>query len=347
MKFGKADLSLMERVVYQNLGKRSAEVVAGPGAGLDNAVIRAGEGKVLVITTDPVSLVPQVGVSKSAWLSVHLIASDFTTSGLSPQFATFAYNFPPETEGAVEEEYLKAVGRVCKSLGCAIVAGHTGRYPGAGLTVVGAGTMFGFGADDEYVTSSMAKPGDSILMTKTAGIEASAYLAASFPGRLAAMVGSAAAKRAMKMIDQCSTVEDAIAASRLGLGRGGVTAMHDATEGGVLGGLAEMASASRCAFSVDPALIPVSDDAREVCRAFGIDPLTTLSEGALLLTCSEKHTRRVVEGMKRSGREARRIGEVKKGEGLVMAKTGRKLGTLPRDDPYWGAYVEGVREGFR
>ena len=61
--------------------------------------------------------------------------------------------------------------------------------------------------------------------------------------------------------------------------------MHDATEGGVLGGLYELARVERADLWVDKELIHVSEESSAVCAAFGLDPLATLSEGTLLITC--------------------------------------------------------------
>jgi hydrogenase expression/formation protein HypE len=179
LRQGKLDSRTMKRVVYRSLGSTSSKVVSGPGIGLDNAVLSIGESRRMLVTTDPVSIIPGVGMRASAWLSVHLIASDYTTSGLRPEFATFTYNMPKEMRVSEVEEYLRAVGRECRQIGVAVVAGHTGSYPGGGFTVVGGGTMFGFCRKGDYVDPTMAQPGDVILMTKGAAIEAAAMLALS------------------------------------------------------------------------------------------------------------------------------------------------------------------------
>jgi hydrogenase expression/formation protein HypE len=232
---GKMGPGFMERVVYDSLGRSSRRVIVGPGRGLDNAVVSLGHGKVMILTVDPISAVPRFGMKLSAWLSVHLIASDYTTSGFDPEFAIFSYNLPPTMSQSDREEYVRSVGDECKRLGVAIAAGHTGSYPGGGYTVVGAGTMLGLAPDGSYITPSMARAGDLILMTKHAAIEAAGSLALSFPKFAEQKVGSAVARRARDMIRLCTTVKDARAARKIGTGDDGISSMHDATEGGVLG----------------------------------------------------------------------------------------------------------------
>ena len=347
LRRGKLDGRTMERVVYRSLGSASSKVASGPGRGLDNAVLSTGGSGRMLVTTDPVSIIPRIGMRKSAWLSVHLIASDYTTSGRRPEFATFTYNMPKELTRSEVEEYIRAVGRECKSLRVAIVAGHTGSYPGGGFTVVGGGTMFGFCRKGDYIEPTMARPGDAIVMTKSAAIEAAAMLAMSFPRQVERMVGRRIRSRAELLLDECSTVRDALAASTVGLGREGVTSMHDATEGGILGGLGEMSWASGTAFVVEKDRVHTTDECLAICNAFDIDPLSTVSEGSLLLTCNPERVEELKRRLRRRGIGAFEFGRVKRGTGLwVSSAGGRARRARPSQDRYWSVYERSVRSGL-
>ena len=346
--YGKAGRELLEGVVYRNLGAKRSDVIKGPGRGLDNAVIGLGGKGVMILTVDPVSVIPSLGMELSGWMSVHLIASDYATSGLRPEYATFSFNFPPELSDADRKEYVRSVGEECRRLGITIAAGHTGSYPGAGFTVIGAGSMFGFGRRGGFVDPSMARPGDAILMTKQAGIEATASLALSFPRYVEGKVGRLRASRAKKLVRSCSTVTDALTAARIGLGRGGITSMHDATEGGVLGGLEEMAYASGTAFHVNEGRINVSEEVGAVCGAFGLDPLDSLSEGTLLVTCNPGRINDLKDEFAGSGIPIREIGSVRDGAGLWAVKGGgRPKRIKPGADRYWAAYRDAIDAGLR
>jgi len=338
----------MEQVVYSNLGWASKRVRFGPGIGLDNGVLSLGNGQVMIVTVDPVSAIPAFGMKLSAWLSVHLIASDLTASGVDPEFAIFSYNFPPMMTHNERKEYLTSVGDECSRLGISIVSGHTGTYPGAGFTVIGSGTMLAIAAEGGYLTPSMARVGDAILMTKHAGIEATGSLALSFPKFVEAKVGKRLAGRAKSMIRLCTTVGDARAARRAGIGRGSVTSMHDATEGGVLGALAEMATASKKGFEVEVKNIPVSPEGAGVCSAFGLDPLSTMGEGALLITCRPGKVNEVGRALSEVGIDLHQIGVVRKGSGLTLLDGhGRSRIYRAMKDRYWSAYESAVRRGLR
>ncbi|MDV3277355.1 MAG: AIR synthase related protein [Nitrososphaerales archaeon] len=335
--------SFLEKVILRNLGAVSARVLLGPGRGLDNAVISIGKTRRMILTSDPVSIIPSLGMETSAWLSVHLVASDYATSGLRPQFATFTFNLPGELKNEDAAVYLRAIGKECRKLRMSIVAGHTGTYPGGAFTVVGGGTMFGFCREGDYVDPSMARTGDAILMTKGAAIEATAYLALSFPKYIERKVGSAIAGRAKALVRRCSTVADALTASSIGLGRDGVTSMHDATEGGVLGGLDEMMSACGKAAVIEREMIHVPEECEAVCGAFGIDPLNALSEGTLLITCNPSRADDLLKAMRREGIATYGIGHVTDGNGLWVSEHGGSARrTKPRGDGYWKAYRKSV-----
>jgi len=337
----------MEKAVYANLGRPSRRVKVGPGWGLDNGILSVTPNQVMIITVDPVSVIPEFGIQLSAWTSVHLIASDYCTSGARPQYATFSYNFPPSMPRTDKEAYVGAVGDECSKLGVSIVGGHTGSYPGGGYTVIGTGSMFGFCREGAYVSPKMARVGDTILLTKHPAIEATASLALCFPSFTEHRVGRSAALKAQKMIRMCSTVRDATAASRAGLGPGGVTSMHDATEGGVLGALDEMALASGRRFEVELNAIEVPPEVSAVCAAFAIDPLTSLGEGALLITCNPEVTEKVVGLLSRERIESRVIGIVRSGSGLWLRR-GKNVPKRykPAKDGYWRAYERSVARRY-
>jgi hydrogenase expression/formation protein HypE len=346
---GKVPRDFLERFVFPNLGARRRTLLVRPGHGLDNAVVSLGRKKVLLVTCDPLSVIPSVGLEDSAWLSVHLIASDMTTSGVRPQYATFDLNLPPEMGLDDVGEYMGAIGNECKRLGIAIAGGHTGRYPGSGYTVVGAGTMFGVADRDSYVTPAMARPGDLVVITKGAAIGATAVLAHSFPQTILGGAGAAVLKKARSRLRDCSTVKEAEVAASLGL-RHSVTSMHDATEGGVLGGLLELSLACGLPVLARRRSVHVPKEAAAVCGMFGLDPLTSTSEGTLIITCRP----RAAPGLKAAlwrkkidSYEVGTLGERGSGEGLWLSEDGSKPRPhSPGEDGYWRAYFEAVAKGL-
>src|SRR5712691_310173 len=92
---GKLTPRSFEKLIAPHLGVARAEVLVGPRAGCDAGVIRLGAGRVMTITTDPLSIVPAFGPARSARLAAHLVASDLWTSGIPPAYASVSLHLPP------------------------------------------------------------------------------------------------------------------------------------------------------------------------------------------------------------------------------------------------------------
>jgi hydrogenase expression/formation protein HypE len=347
-RLGKVSRDFLEDVVFKNLGAQSKDVVVGPGHGCDNAVVSIGENRVLLVTTDPLSIIPQLGMKESAWLTVHLLASDLTTSGVRPQFAALDFDLPPELELLDFATYIREVSDECKRLGIAIVGGHTGRYPGSGFTVVGGGALFSTAGKDEYVTPAMAKEGDAVIVTKGAAIATTGVLARAFPNTVREKLGEGTLRKARLYLRSCSTVKEALIAASVGL-RDPVTSMHDATEGGVLGGLFELSSACGKRILVSKEAIHLSEETADICSLFKLDALTSLSEGSLIITCASGKADELLAKLSSSGIESHIVGNVREsGRGLwVSSSKGRpERFVAPQSDPYWAAYARAMENGW-
>jgi hydrogenase expression/formation protein HypE len=347
---GKVDRDFLKRVLARNLGATNNDVLVGPGLGLDNAVLSIGAGRVMVVTADPISMIPSVGMEDSAWLTVHELASDLATSAVKPQFAVLDYNLPPSLKMEEFERYVEAVGRECSRLGISIIGGHTGKYPGSDFSVVGGGMMMGMADESDYVVPTMIQDGDNLIMTKGSAIEATAVLARTFPDTVEKKLGHDISEKAKGYFHLCSTVQDALVASSVGLRSNGVTSMHDATEGGVLGALYELAQSSKRTLKVDLERIIVSEESERVCRLFGLDPLVTVSEGTLLITCRPQRSPEVLERLMKQGIAATAIGVAGRlGPGRLAVASGgkRRQYVPPKFDPYWRAYARGLEKGWK
>ena len=353
-QLGKVTRGFLEDVVFRNLGAHNPSVIAKPRTGYDNAVISIGGRKVLILTSDPLSIIPRVGMKESAWLSIHLLASDLTTSGIPPNFAMLEFNLPPALSLTDFGRYLRALSDECSKLGIAIVGGHTGRYPGCGFPIVGGGVLSGLADEGGYVAPSMVMRGDDVILTKGAAIGATAVLARSFPGRVKERCGDAVHRKGLSYLRRCSTVKDALTAVSVGMREEGVTSMHDATEGGVLGGLHELSLASGRPISVREKEIFVSDETRSICSLFKLNPLVSVSEGALIITCRPDVTEQIRKRLRKNGIEAFAIGVVarERKPGLWLAGGGDGNGkpllfVPPETDKYWNVYSNALAEGWR
>ena len=106
---GKIAPETFEKLIAPHLGARRPDVLVGPRMGHDCAIVRIGAGRVMALTTDPLSVIPCLGMAASARLACHLLASDLWTSGLPPAYATVDFNLPPGMSEADLAEYWQAM----------------------------------------------------------------------------------------------------------------------------------------------------------------------------------------------------------------------------------------------
>jgi hydrogenase expression/formation protein HypE len=341
---GKIHPHFFDRFIAPRLGAPSSNVVVGPRNGVDVGIVDVGDGKVMAVTADPFFVVPQYGWKRAGWFAVHILASDLATCGLPPAYMSIDLNLPREMSEDDLAELWQAVHQTCSDLGITVVTGHTGRYEGCGFPMVGGCTMIAIGAQDAYVVCGMSRPDDAVLVTKGAAIEASGLFAVTFPEQLSQAYGGRFAEEAQQLFWQMSTVEDAMVAARVGVRDAGVTAMHDATECGVFGGLYEMARAAGLGMVIDVPSIPVRDDVARICQHYAMDPYTAISEGTLLMTCRPHAVDALLEAYAGAGIIAARIGSCTAGNEVVLeGPDGRRTLEHPRVDPFWEAFERASR----
>jgi hydrogenase expression/formation protein HypE len=346
---GKFPLDLIEKIVYSKLGAHRSEILVGPSHGCDNAVIKLGNNQVLVVTADPLSMIPALGVSDSAWLSVNLLASDLATCGFPPQFMMVNLCLPPSMSDNEFEEYWSAFHSECKKLGIAILGGHTGRYVGCDYTIIGGGVMMALAPENQYLASNMSKPGDLLIMTKGVAIAATGILARVFPETIKKAYGSAFLKRAQQYFSRFSVVEDALTAASAGLRDEGVTSMHDVTEGGLLGALYELSEAAKIGLEIELSDVIVTEEAKLVCDLFNIDSYSTLSEGTLIISVKPKKAQKVLQALKLKRIKSKVIGKVTdlRGGRWIKRNGVREALKKPSVDPYWEAYWKAYQKGWK
>lgn len=338
-EIGKISPEIFSELIFPRLGARSERVLVGPQHGVDVGIVEIGD-KAVALTTDPVFIVPEYGWERAAWFAIHILASDAVTSGLKPCFMAIDLNLPMEiTKGQLEVVW-DTMHRECEKLGISIVCGHTARYENCHYPMVGGATVLSVGEKHEYVTPQMAKAGDKIIITKGPAIEATGIFATMFPKLIEKEFGAGFSQRAQEIFYKMSVVEDAMTAVSVGVRDEGVTAMHDATECGVWGGLYEIAQAADLGARVEKEQIVVEDCVREICQYFSIDPYAAISEGTLIIACCEHKAGEVIEALSRKGIASSVVGElIDPGHGMILVEGGKE-GELehPRVDPFWNAF---------
>lgn len=339
-KLGKINPEFFKRVIYPKLGAPDPSIIVKPQSGVDFGVIDLGE-QVMVLSCDPFYIAKELGIEKATWFAVHILASDVAVSGIQPRYLAVDLNLPPEM---TEEELARmwnALDRECKALGIAVVTGHTARYAGCNYPFVGGATVFGIGRKEKLI-KPQAQIGDAIVISKGPAIEATGLMAAYFPQFLEDKFGKAFLKRSQDVYYQMSTVKDAFIAA----GTGGVSAMHDATECGVFGGLFEIAAHSQVGMNIYLEKIVLQEEVRKTCACFDIDPYRAISEGTLLATVAKHKAKKLVTALNKEGIPASVAGEVVDHKNGITVFDGNNKFKLkhPGTDPFWAKFEEYLKK---
>lgn len=336
---GKVNDDIFCRSILPNIGAVDARVVVGPQMGVDAAILKMGDGY-MAIAEDPIFPGPTTSPDDFAWLAVHIGASDVAVMGIEPRYMTYSLLLPPGTKEEYIEELVLNIGKYARELGIAIVGGHTGFYGAVNVPTIGGITVWGLGKN--YITPTGARKGDLVVMTKGAAIEAAALLACELEERLVAEgVAPDLIKRAGQRLREVTVVADAGIAAKAG----GVTAMHDATEGGVARGLWEVAEASKVGMRIERAKVNVPEDIKAVCDCFALDPYEVISEGTLVLTCSPEKGDEILEVLHEAGLEAAVIGEVvplEQGRLWIESNGMEKPIVPPGVDRFWDVFFNAL-----
>ena len=220
---------------------------------------------------------------------------------------------------ATEDEIVSIVDQASREagkLGVDIVGGHTEVSDCVNRFVV-ISTAFGIVEKGTPVPLGHAKPGDKLIITKTAAIEGSFIAANEHADKLEGKIPSEYIAEAKTYGELISVVKEGsilgplpssdTASSFEGFPRSCVNLMHDVTEGGVEGAAFEMADFSKTGVTLDQRLVPFTECSKAICEALNLNPFRLISSGALMIASSEPD--KVIGALAAEGIKATVIGE--------------------------------------
>lgn len=349
-KAGKITKTDFEEIFSGKLGYSRNEVLIGPSFGVDVSVIDLGNNQALALTSDPLSLIPSLGLEESAWLSVHLMANDMATTGFAPMYGQFVLNLPPSLTEDDFKIYWNYIHQFCSDLKVAITGGHTGSIEGQNSTIAGGGTMITVAEKNKILVSKNARAGDLILVTKQCAISSSAILAMSFPKTVKSKLGNEIFNDACELFYQTSSLPEALIAAQFNHNNIVVSAMHDVTEGGVLGAVYEMAVASNMGVLIDNSKIPIGITPQEICSLFSLDPRYCIGAGAMLIAVKKGFEKKVIQALADGNIACAIIGEMvdaDKGMNRMDANGEMQPLTYQQKDPYWDAFFNALKNNWK
>ncbi|UCF73039.1 MAG: AIR synthase family protein [Deltaproteobacteria bacterium] len=303
LKSGKLNVRILNELL-QRYCKGHERLLVGPRIGEDAAAIDMGE-RVLIVATDPITFT----TNEIGYYSVMVNANDVATTGAEPRWYSVTILLPGTggTRGLVDSIF-QQTHKACEELGVSLIGGHTEITHGLDRPIL-VGQMIGEVQKEALITTGGAKPGDLILLSKGICIEGTSIIAREREGDLCSRgIPVDLVERAGRFLFDpgISVVEEA----RLAFQTGRVHSMHDVTEGGLADGLHELSIAAGVEIEVEKDRIPIYEESRVLCEAFGLNPLGVIASGALLITAPPGETEKILDRAHQHGVAMTMIGRV-------------------------------------
>ncbi len=326
---GKVPPEILQSIVFSKLGKKDPDVLLGAELGEDASVIKIGD-QVIIAATDPVT----GSIEDVGWLAVHVNANDIATFGVSPRWFLTSILLPPGFTPEHLERVMFQINAAATELELAVIGGHSEITESITQPIV-VGFMMGVAPVGGYVTSSGAKRGDSLIVTKTVGIEGTSILATEGSSYLEKALGSDIVQQAQQLKNQISVVKDGVTAFQTGF----VHAMHDPTEGGISNAIHELCDASDLGCEIDSNLIPIHPTTRQICEYLQISTLELISSGCMLISCESDQTNNVIQALSKANIDAVVIGNLHKDRThrKIIIDNEHKDFQRPKTDALWAA----------
>lgn len=306
MKEGKLNFDDLRDIILNSRKLKRQEVIVRNDVGEDCSVIDFGECEG-IFSTDPIT-----GANKNVGkIAVHINCNDIASSGGEPVALLVTILAPPTSNLDEINNVMEEISEEAARIDVEIIGGHTEVTSAVNRLVVSV-TVIGKSIRGGSVRTSGAKEGDDIIVTKNIALEGTSILATDYEERAKKVLSNNELSKAKALINEISVLKE----GRLA-GKYGVNSMHDITEGGLLGALFEVASASNKGFKVDEDKIPILDITNKLVKEFNIDPLRLISSGSMLITCEDGEG--LIKMLDSEGIKASIIGKVTKSKGILLS----------------------------
>lgn len=327
LKAGKLQPELLAEFLSE-LDESNQRVLLGPGVGEDAAFISFGS-STLIAKSDPVTFPAE----RIGWHAIQVNANDIAASGGTPKWFLATLLLPENESASTAKAIFEQLRDAAAELGIALIGGHTEVTAGLPRPIV-AGTMLGEAAPSETLSTASAKPGEHVILTSGIAIEGTAIIAKESRNELLCEgLSETEINSAANLIDVPGI--SIVRAARIAVSTGNVTAMHDATEGGLSGALDEMTQASNTGVLVDDKKVVILPETRRICDAFDLDPWGLIASGALLITAVAKTSSDITSALADNGIASEVIGSITEpSAGLVRTVRGinEPVPTFERDE---------------
>lgn len=322
MNIGKLPNSLLEEIVIDPINNHSVnrkEVLLKPSIGEDCAALNLGE-NICLLSTDPIT----GAVADIGKLAVNINTNDIASSGGEPIGLMVTALLPASITEEEISHIITDLYKEAEKVNVAILGGHTEITDAVNKPVLSCTVV---GKTNKLIPSGGAKIGDSVIMTKYAAMEGTSIFASDKRDKLKG-IDSSIIEKAKNLGNSLSVIAEGRIGSELG-----ANAMHDVTEGGILGACWEIADCSGVGIEVYEDKIPVLEETKIICNKLGVDYLRLISSGSMLIVCSNGDE--MLSALEKAGIVASIIGKIVE-EGKWFISNGEKtvLGEPTSDELY-------------
>lgn len=309
MRLGKLSSKELSQLIISKTSLKNKEVVQSAGIAEDCSAIKSD--KILLLTTDPITATG----NNAGKLALYVSANDIAVCGGTPIACLLTVIAPPDGTAEQIGAFMAEASETADKLNVDIIGGHTEFSDVVNKMVVVCCMV---GTSKKVIKTCGAKAGDSIILTKSAAVEATAIMAVDHRDKLLACGMTAAElEEAEAFIEKISVMKDASVALKYN-----VNSMHDVTEGGIYGAVAELAESADLGATIYADRIPVAAVTAKMCNILGVSPMRLISSGSILIVSPEPD--KIVKALKKNGVEGTVIGTMRQsneitaiGEGTV------------------------------
>ncbi len=321
MNCGKLTESIYERSVVKVVKTNSTEnrkYYDGAGLGADCAILAAGEDRAGIVSGQALASGTDQKVLVRAYMAAvnHMLvcSQHKSLSGLQTAHANITVMIPEKLREIKLRGMIEAVSAQAEETGVPISSCNV-QVLGAVAEPI-ASCVAGAGVDDRcmrdlFPLKKKALADREIVMTKWIGLEGTAVIAQESRERLRGRYPADIVEEAAEFYRYLSVVPEAATAVKSGAGY-----LHVVREGGVFGGLWELAAANGVGLVVDLKRIPVRQETIEVCEYFDLNPYELLAGGSLLIVTSNGGE--LVHELEKTGVPAAVIGRTTQGNDRIV-----------------------------
>ena len=298
MIIGKVPENILKRSVLNRIRTKRSEVLVGADVGTDCAVLNFADNELMVVTEDPVTMTAK----DQAMLSVYAVLNDLSAMGAECVAIMVTCILPPDSSEEDLKRLMDEIEKYAHQENVQIIGGHTevsDIVTRPLLSLAGVGKV----DSDKLVTQSGAKAGDDVVVTKWIGLEGTTIIAKEKETELLSKFPQKLIYDARNFDKYLSVIPEAATAVK-----SGVSAMHDASQGGIFAALWQIAASSGVGLEIDLKKIPVKQETIEICNFFDLNPYELTAAGSMVITTADGND--LVSQLKKEGINAVVVGKV-------------------------------------